>query len=286
MAIQVIDKDLFEVTPDMILSDVHCSVTSPPYKPGDGFSLELMKKLGQIYRKVMPPGSRVFMNFGQLRGGFDRPFKAAEVLCKEGGLKFGQVIIWVKSIAMGGWSETCQRCEFENEVEVLSRGHFQPITSKKLLNYCWEYVFQLYKAPESELDRLSVGVPYTDKGNLKRDTRGKNGDLHCAGDVWFIPYETTGKTKKKKHEYEFPAELVRRCLLLAGLEKGSTVFDPFGGSGTVAAVAKTLGHSSVLVERDQTRAQGAIHRWRETPEYREEPGKGLTLIRDGVWLVS
>jgi site-specific DNA-methyltransferase (adenine-specific) len=228
-----------------IEESVDLVVTSPPYKRKDGFSESLMETMGTVLRYSLKPGGRVFFNFGQLREGLWRPYEAAELVWKWGFMSPGQTIAWVKSVVIDG----------------AQRGHYQPIGGGKLLNYCWEPIFTFYKEPEPDLDRLSVGVPFADKSNMKRGTRGKHGDLHCAGDVWFLPYKTTGAKAKKKHSYEFPEELVERCVKVAGLEPGSTVLDPFCGSGTTLSVAKRLGHHAIGIEKDSETAEAARDRW-------------------------
>ncbi len=112
------------------------------------------------------------------------------------------------------------------------------------------------------MDRLSIGVGFTDKSNMKRGSRGKHGDLHCAGDVWFIPYTTTGSSKKKKHKYEFPEELVEKCLRISNLSPGDTVLEPFLGSGTTICVAKRLGLNAYGIDRENV--ETARKRWEET----------------------
>ena len=142
------------------------------------------------------------------------------------------------------------------------RGHYQPITgTSKVLNYCWEPVFTLWKPPEPDFDRLAVGVPFTHKSNRTRGTRGRHGDLHCAGDVWFIPHKTTGKEKKKLHKHEFPEALAERALKVSGVQPGGTVFDPFLGSGTTAVVAKRLGLNVYGTDRDHRELRVARTRW-------------------------
>lgn len=221
-------------------------VTSPPYKDKDGWSPRLMRTLGMLLDEVLAPGARVFFNFGQLRGDYARPFQSAMMVAEAGELQLGQTIAWVKSYADDG----------------VQRGHYQPINPKSpTLNYCWEYIFTMFKPPEQPLDRLSIGVPFAHKGNLTRGTRGQNGDVHCAGDVWVIPYKTTGNTKKKQHSYEFPTELARRAIKVANLKPGSTLLDPFCGSGTVLEVGRELGHNVLGIERNPLNAHVANDRW-------------------------
>lgn len=233
--------------PEILDTSADFSLFSPPYFKRDGYTPELMLSVGKVLGRVLKPGARAYMVFGQIKEGLDRPLEAQRlVLAGAGGaLAAGQTIIWVKSIAIGGWSEdvTCPKCAhgFKHKVPVLSRGHFQPINSPDLLNYCWEYVFCFVKQPKTALrpmDRLSIGVPFTHKGNLTRGTRGKNGDVHCIGDVWYIPYETTGATAKKTHRHEFPEELAEKAISVAGIPAGSMVYDVFLGGGTTARVAQ------------------------------------------------
>lgn len=224
------------------------AVFSPPYFERDGWSLGLMVALGRLLVRVLKPGARAFMVFGQIQEGFDRPWESTCALLDGAGdvrsLALWQTIVWVKSLAIGGWQERtqCPSCEAKIAMTVptLTRGHQQPITSDHLLHYAWEYVFQFVRGAPKEapaLDRLSVGVEYADKSNLKRGTRGKNGDVRCAGDVWYIPYETTGPSTKKLHRHSFPVELGRRCMKVAGLKPGQAVLEPFLGGGTTALAA-------------------------------------------------
>ena len=61
------------------------------------------------------------------------------------------------------------------------------------------------------------------------------------------------------HFAVFPRELVEPCVL-AGSARGDTVLDPFGGSGTTAAVALDHGRSAVLCELSPAYAQLARER--------------------------
>lgn len=235
--------------PDQSVSVV---VTSPPYKRQDGYNDYLMNALGAVLARVLEPGARVFMNFGQLRDSYWRPFEAAQALRAGAGgaLEPGQTIIWNKSYSPGRGEPV--------------RGHVTPLNGTKSLNYGFEYVFTLFKPPEPSWDRLSVGVPFADEGNLRRGQRGKNGNLRCRGDVWTIPYRTRGAVSKKAHVYEYPEELVEDCLRVAGVRPGQAVFEPFLGSGTTVCVAKRMGLNAFACEINEDTLKCALERWNET----------------------
>lgn len=237
--------------PEIEDASVDLSITSPPYFRPDGYSDDLMRKVGEVWARTLKPGARAYMIFGQIIDKLDRPLDAQRAILEGAGgeLVAGQTIIWVKSIAVGGWLEQCPAddCGIKWRTEVVSRGHFQPINSNRLLNYCWEYVFCFIKKPEKSAHPMNrkhpdVGVGYADKSNEKRWKSAT--PLHCPGDVWFIPYETTGKTTKKMHRHEFPLELGKRLVVVSGIPEGSTVFDPFIGGGTTAYAANSYGHHS------------------------------------------
>lgn len=231
-------------------NSIDCAVFSPPYFVEDGYSLSLMTDVGDLLHRVLKPGARAFMNFGQVKDGFARPLHAA-LEVRRIGLEMCQTIAWIKAISIDG---------------APVRGHVTPLNSDHLLNYSWEYVFTYVKGrpPGNKLDRLSVGVPYAYKSNLTRGSRGKNGDLRCAGDTWFVPYPTTGKTDKKAHRHSYPEGLVTRCLKLAGLKPGQTVLDPFSGGGTTAVAAKKLGLNCVAIDRDPEAIKVTTERWEAT----------------------
>jgi hypothetical protein len=284
-----------------------CSVdmvfTSPPYKRKDGFSLDLMEALGELLGRVLRPGGRVYMNFGQLREGFDRPGISRDLVYEGSNrlLEPGQTIAWIKSLALPGWRKPVQdeikrlrdpavlgglargtmglgaaqavldaiQKIVDGPGGVLQRGHYQPITMKSpTLHYCWEPIFTFFKPPELALNRLAIGVPFADKSNMKRGSRGKHGDLHCAGDAWFVPYKTTGAKKKKAtasmgSAYSFPVELPLRAIRLSNMAKGCVVFDPFMGSGTTAVAARQLGMHAWGIELGPEKVQVIEQRWKE-----------------------
>ena len=267
---------------------VDVAVFSPPYKKTktkDGYSRELMLAVGEILGRVLKPGGMAFMNFGQLREDFDRPFEARQaILFGSENLKGWQTYIWAKSLAVPDRRKRilalCEKaggllghhsalpiltallkalkdaCKEPGELRQI--GHYKPLAhSKTISNYGHEYVFTFHKEGPRYLDRLAMGVSFADETNLKRGTRGKHGNVHCKGDIWYIRYETTGAVKKKQHAYEYPELLVEHCLRLAKCQPGDVVFDAFLGGGTTAAVAKRLGLNCYGIELDKTRIKHA-----------------------------
>ncbi len=229
---------------------VDLAVFSPPYFERDGYSEDLMLDTGKLLGRVLKEGARAYMVFGQILEQLDRPLIAQRLVLTAGGsrgLAAAQTIIWVKSIA----------------IDNVQSGHYQPINSPHLMNYCFEYVFGFVRGkPTHRLARTKIGVPYADKTNLNRGTRGKNGDCHCPGDAWFVPYSTVQLSSEKDHRHGFPLELARRLIAVSGIPEGSTVLDPFLGGGTTAIAARLSGMNSYGNDRDDQAVKRAVASWK------------------------
>jgi site-specific DNA-methyltransferase (adenine-specific) len=153
-----------------------------------------------------------FLNFGHLAEDKFRPFE----VCREAilaGFNLNETFVWVKN-------------------------HYRPIQGKKRVNNLTEFIFLFSKCGMPNLDRLSIGIPYADKSNVKRFAKGR--DLKCRGNVWSIPYETIQSKEQKLHNDRFPLALPEACIKLSGIKPGSMVLDPFVGSGTTALAARNL----------------------------------------------
>lgn len=84
--------------------------------------------------------------------------------------------------------------------------------------------------------------------HMSRSEQMENGHLlrnyeEAPLDVWHIPTSPFPEA----HFATFPAELAERCIK-AGCPEGGIVLDPFGGSGTTALVAASLGRRATLIE--------------------------------------
>jgi len=258
--------DVADGCPDV--HDLSCDlvITSPPYFKRNGYSDELINSLGDVMGRTLKPGGRGYVIVGQTKEKLDRPFDAQREILAGGDKRLapGQTIIWVKSIAVGGWVEQCPACDHKYRPEVVSHGHFQPINSEHLFNYCWEYVLSFIKKPVKDsyvLNRKGIGVAYADKTNIKRWKNAADA-LHCPGDIWFIPYGTTGSSIKKVHRHEFPQELARRLIVGSGIPVGAMVFDPFVGGGTTPLTAAQQGMGACGYDINKNSINALRREWR------------------------
>ena len=213
--------------PELEDGTVDLIITSPPYKDEDGFNYNILRNIFHECKRVLTDGGLLFVNFGHLAGHKHRPFRTAE-LVEFVGFNWIDTIVWLKHQD--------------------GRGHFTPIQGSKRLNNLWEPIFLFAKDPNYSLDRLAIGVPFTDKSNIDRFGGNVAGDLRCPGNVWFIPYDTITDSDQKTHKDRFPLDLPKRCIMLAGIPKGSLILDPFCGSGTTLRAGIELGMQGVGYE--------------------------------------
>jgi len=152
-------------------------------------------------------------------------------------------IHWIKSISIEG-----------KNGKIVSRGHFKPISSRRFLNDCHEYVFHFSKSGRVEIDRLALGVPYQDKSNIARWSHTSGRDRRCRGNAWFIPYGTIqSRQKERPHPATFPVQLAEWCIKLHGASRVQTMLDPFLGIGNSAVAAKNCGVKKFIgFEIDET----------------------------------
>lgn len=210
-------------------------VTSPPYKKEDGFSIGLMRDVFRNAHEAMRDEALCFVNFGHLAHQKTRPFDLAMRMQDDWMGELQETFVWVKN-------------------------HYKPIQGKRRVNNLYEYIFMFSKGKMPEIDRLAVGIPYADKSNVGRYAAS---DLKCAGNVWYIDYETITSSDQKPHHDRFPLDLPLHCIKLSGIERGSTVLDPFMGSGTTGIAARQLGMNFVGIERDGRHFENAKTRIEE-----------------------
>jgi site-specific DNA-methyltransferase (adenine-specific) len=211
-------------------------VTSPPYNLGIAYSRYSDRQDREDYldwchqwtaqvRRILKPAGSLFLNLGASPS---NPLLPHELVLRLRDLFVLQnTIHWIKAITIEN-----------DEGELVSRGHFKPISSPRYLNDCHEYVFHLTPEGKTPIDRLALGVPYADKSNIARwgHTRGR--DRRCRGNTWFIPYETIQRrAKDRPHPATFPIKLAENCIRLHGLGETLIMLDPFLGIGNSAVAA-------------------------------------------------
>lgn len=236
--------DCMTVMTELAPGSVDAVITSPPYNLGINYSdyddrmprTDYMAWLGRWaveVKRVLSEDGSVFLNLGGAPSDPWVPFYGVKEVAEV--FQLQNVIHWIKSLTIG--KETY--------------GHFKPINSQRFLNDCHEFIFHFTKTGKVPLDRLAIGVPYMDASNLKRGTRGKNGNVRCRGNNWMIPYDTIqSRDKDRPHPATFPVTLPLWCLKLHGVDRCCLVMDPFMGLGTTGMACKELGLNFLGVEID------------------------------------
>lgn len=244
--------DCLDILTGLNDASVDVVVTSPPYNLGIAYKsyedrrpraeyIGWLSKIGKHLSRVMTPDASFFLNVG---GTGSDPWVTMDVANAFRDVFILQNhIVWVKSVSIG-----------DDTV-----GHFKPITSRRFLNNNHEAIFHFTKSGKVPVDRLAVGVPYKDKSNVARWQHAK-ADLRCAGNTWFIPYETVrSKAQKFDHPAGFPVGLPERCIRLHG-RRDAMVLDPFLGAGTTLVAAHRMGCEGIGIELDPSYANAAVAR--------------------------
>jgi site-specific DNA-methyltransferase (adenine-specific) len=225
---------------DLPKEHVDLVVTSPPYNLGIRYGkyadrenrqsyLRWCKRWAAQIERVLKPSGSFFLNIGSAPSNPMLPHEIVATFCE---LFVSQnTIHWIKSITVR-----------DRQGEVRSFGHFKPISSKRFLNDCHEYIFHFTKSGRVEIDRLAIGVPYQDKSNISRWSHTRGSDQRCRGNTWFIPYETIqSREKERPHPATFPVQLAEWCIKLHGVARVRTMLDPFLGIGNSAVAARNCG---------------------------------------------
>ena len=218
-------------------------VTSPPYNLGISYGkysdqqgrqsyLRWCRKWTEQVRRILKSNGSFFLNIGSAPSNPMLPHQIAIKLTSAPcGFVLQNTIHWIKSITIE-----------DRDAAVRSHGHFKPISSKRFLNDCHEYLFHFTKTGGIQLDRLALGVPYQDKSNIARWRHTRGSDLRCRGNTWFIPYETIqSREKERPHPATFPVKLAEWSIKLHGVSRVQTMLDPFLGIGNSAVAAQRCG---------------------------------------------
>jgi DNA modification methylase len=235
---RIIHGDAGGVLDRLPASSVHLAVTSPPYNVGiryEGYDddrsyEEYLRWLGGIGRslyRVLVPGGRFALNVAPTSIKNFRPIHhdlTRELTSEEFILR--TEIIWYKQTmgrrtAWGSWRSP-------------ANPHVIP---------SWEYVLVFSK----ESMRLDGDKAMIDIGSKEFQT--------ISDGFWAIPPERN----RRGHPAPFPWELIER-LVRFYTYRGNTVLDMFGGTGTVAAVARANGRHFISVDAAAEYCELALRR--------------------------
>lgn len=242
-------------------------VTSPPYNLGIQYRTyddtmprdRYLSWTGEWVRRAaaaLSSAGSLFLNVGAKP---TDPWTAMDIAqAVRPHLQLQNTIHWIKSIAIEK-KLAGARARLDQDLAV---GHYKPINSRRFLHDCHEFVFHFTREGRTHLDRQAVGVRYQDPSNVGRWRTAASG-VRCRGNTWFIPYETIqSRERERPHPATFPPRLPEMCLRLHGLDRITTVADPFLGLGSTAVACAQLGVSFVGIEMDTAYLNDAVARTR------------------------
>jgi site-specific DNA-methyltransferase (adenine-specific) len=136
------------------VNSIDLVVTSPPYNLGIRYSkfsdradraayLHWSKTWAAEIPRLLKADGSFFLNVGAAPANPMFPYEL--VLELRYLFVLQNTIHWIKSISIE-----------EKNGKIVSRGHFKPISSRRFLNDCHEYVFHFTKTGRVELDRLAT----------------------------------------------------------------------------------------------------------------------------------
>src|SRR5262245_14514581 len=234
-------KDCVKGMRELRDASIDIVVTSPPYNLGIKYTnyndsrtrndyLNWSREWAAEVKRLLTDKGSFFLNLGACPSNPLIPHELIVVM-KELGFVLQNTFHWIKSITIQ-----------TREGEQISAGHYKPLHSNRYVNDCHEYVFHLTKQGNTPLARLSIGVPYSDKSNIKRWAHTKGRDVRCRGNNWFIPYKTiVSRSKERPHPATFPVALAVNCIKVHGSRPDLVMMDPFLGIGHSALAAKECG---------------------------------------------
>ncbi len=243
---KVINGDVLKVMKKLPDNSIHLAVTSPPYNVGKDYDshndqmgyddyLDWLNKVWTETKRVLVPGGRFCLNIA--------PTGIKEFLpihhdfttqLRKLGMLFRTEIVWYK--------QTMLKRTAWGSFKSPSNPHIVP---------SWEYVL-IFSKGQNKLGGNSEDADITKEEFMK-----------FSDGMWYIPPER----QRNGHPAPFPEDLIYRLIKFYSF-KGNTVLDMFGGTGTVAAVAKKNDRNFVHIDISE--------------EYCKIAEKRLTIKKEGL----
>ena len=223
---KVINGDVLGVMKKLPSNSIHLAITSPPYNVGKDYDshddqmdydkyLNWLNKVWMETSRVLVPGGRFCLNIAPtgIKEFIPVHHDFTDQLRKIGML-FRTEIIWYK--------QTMLKRTAWGSFKSPSNPHIVP---------SWEYVL-IFSKGQNKLEGNSEDADITKEEFMK-----------FSDGMWYIPPET----QRNGHPAPFPEELIYRLMKFYSF-KGNTVLDMFGGTGTVAVVAKNTGRDFIHID--------------------------------------
>lgn len=241
--------DCVETMRGMADGSVDLTITSPPYddlRTYNGFRVDIDSIADELFRVTSEGGVVVWNVADQTVKGSETGTSFRQALrFMEAGFLLADTMIYQKANPGGarGSNKTYIQC-FEY-MFVFSRG---PLRTYNLL----------YDRPNKAGGGVRKGGGRRNKDGSKAPTLTyEESEFGRRFNIWEI--STTSESRKTNHPAVFP-EALARDHILSWSEPGETVFDPFGGSGTTAAMARQEGRRWVSCDLSEEYAQIAVER--------------------------
>jgi DNA modification methylase len=239
----------------------------------------LWLNMGDSYYNYRPGKGQALVKQSVSNTKQDLPDKCAKRANKLQGLKEKDLIgiPWMLAFALraDGW--------YLRQDIIWHKPNPMPESVRDRCTKAHEYIFLLSKNKHYYYDNDAIKEPAKDWGTRDR-TKGK---YHNKGtglqphtgltksyptknkrSVWSI----TKRPYKGAHFATYPPELIEPCIK-AGSQEGDCVLDPFMGSGTTAAVAKSLGRDYIGCELHEDYGnliQQRVEEYEPVPEVAQE----------------
>ncbi len=232
MTHDVIQGDCLDVLPTLASQTIDVVITDPPFNIGKAYNTYVDNKsrdeyiewceqwLGQCIRTLKPGGALYLINYPENNARLI-PYLDAE-------MTFRRWLVW----------------------------HFPAhITSPG--NYTRSHYSILYytKGEPAMFNRKDILEPYknlTDARIKKLIKKGFTLSEPAGRTPWdVLDHDIVRNTSKEKtsHPCQIPLDILE-MFIRASSNKGDTILDPFGGSGSTAAAAKRVERDSVTIEMD------------------------------------
>ena len=258
---KVINGDVLEVMKKLPNNSIHLAITSPPYNVGKDYDshndqmnydkyLDWLNKVWVETSRVLVPGGRFCLNIA--------PTGIKEFLpihhdftsqLRKIGMLFRTEIVWYK--------QTMLKRTAWGSFKSPSNPHIVP---------SWEYVL-IFSKGQNKLDGNSEDADITKEEFMK-----------FSDGMWYIPPER----QRNGHPAPFPEDLIYRLIKFYSF-KGNTVLDMFGGTGTVAAVAKKNDRNYIYIDLSKEYCKVTEKRLKSAKEKLSQVKLSLPMMENGIF---